>query len=168
MVRDLIDREKLRRVLLYLVYIIVVQFLQDTFFSNFKIFGVNMLFVPAAAVAIGVFEDGVWGAALGLVLGFLADISYGNVALFTVLFPIIGFFAGVLTRWFVNASFFAYMIICLAAFAFTAGGQMLELVLKGHEFFSMLGVAIVQMLWSLPMAAVMYFPCRAISRVKKR
>lgn len=167
MIRDLIDLEKLRRVLLYLVYIAVVQFFQDTFFSGLSLFGVNMMFVPAAAVAIGAFEDGVWGAALGLVLGFLADISFGNIALFTVMFPIIGFFAGVLTRWFVNASFFAYMIMCLVAFVFTAGGQMLELAIKGHEIMAMLRVAIIQTLWSLPMAAVLYFPCRAISRKKK-
>ena len=166
MVRDLIDREKLRRVLLYLVYIIVVQFLQDTFFSNFKIFGVNMLFVPAAAVAIGVFEDGVWGAAFGLILGFLADISYNYTALFVAVFPVLGFFAGILSRWLVNKRFFAYMLVCTAGCVVTAAAQMFGLLLKGHEFGSMLWTAIVQVLWSLPMTAALYFPCKAIARKK--
>lgn len=74
-----------------------------------------MMFMPAVVVAIGAFEGGVWGAALGLVTGFLTDISYDNTVLFAALFPAIGFFAGVLTRWFVNASLFAYLVMCLAA-----------------------------------------------------
>ena len=78
----------------------------------------------------------------------------------------VGFFAGVLTRWFVNASLFAYMIMCLAAFAATAGAQMLDLALQGHELAALLRVGLIQTLWSLPMAAVLYFPCRAIGRKK--
>ena len=107
MIRDLIDREKLRRAALYLVYILAAVFLQDTFFGSLRLFGMNMMFLPAAAVAIGAFAGGVWGAAFGVVLGFLADISYGYTALFIALFPVMGFFAGVLTRWYVNASLFA-------------------------------------------------------------
>jgi len=158
--------EKIRRVILYLVYIFAVQFFQDTFFSTIAIFGVKMFFVPAAVVAIGAFEGGVWGAALGLVAGFLCDVSYGNVALFTLLFPVLGFFAGVLTRWFVNASLFAYMIMCLAAFAVTAFFQLLGLFLAGNSLMPMVRTAIIQTIWSLPMAAVLYFPCRAIGRRK--
>ena len=166
MIRDLIDMEKIRRVILYLVYIFAVQFFQDTFFSTIAIFGVKMFFVPAAVVAIGAFEGGVWGAALGLVAGFLCDVSYGNVALFTLLFPVLGFFAGVLTRWFVNASLFAYMIMCLAAFAVTAFFQLLGLFLAGNSHMPMVRTAIIQTIWSLPMAAALYFPCRAIGRRK--
>ena len=84
---------------------------QDSIFASLPLFGVNMFFLPAAAVAIGMFEDGVWGAAFGLVLGFLADISYNNTALFVALFPALGFFAGVLSRWYVNRRLFAYMLL---------------------------------------------------------
>lgn len=166
MLRDLINREKIRRAVLYLLYIFAAQFLQDTLFSALAIFGVKMFFMPAAVVAIGAFEGGVWGAALGLVSGFLCDVSYGNVALFTVLFPVLGFFAGVFSRWFVNASLFAYMIMSLAAFLVTAFFQMLALALAGNSLLPMLRTAIIQSLWSLPMAAVLYFPCRAIGRRK--
>ena len=166
MLRDLINLEKIRRVLLYLAYIFVAQFFQDTFFSAIPLFGVKMFFMPAVVVAIGAFEGGVWGAALGLVTGFLTDISYGNVALFTVLFPLLGFFSGVFTRWFVNASLFAYLIMCLVAFAVTAAAQMLELLLTGNALLPMLRTAIIPTLWSMPMAAARYFPCRAIGRKK--
>ncbi len=166
MLRDLIDREKLRRIALYLIYILVAEFFQDNIFSAITLFGVKMFFMPAVVVAIGAFEGGVWGAALGLVAGYLCDISYVNVALFTALFPVIGFFAGVLSRWFVNASLFAYLIMCLAAFAATAFFQVLGLAFSGNALAPMLWTALVQILWSLPMAAALYFPCRAIGKKK--
>lgn len=60
MIRDLINREKIKRVLLYLLYIVVAQFFQDTIFASLPLFGVNMMFMPAVVVAIGAFEGGVW------------------------------------------------------------------------------------------------------------
>ena len=66
MLWDLINREKLRRALLYLLYVLLCLLAQDSIFASLPLFGVNMFFLPAAAVAIGMFEDGVWGAAFGL------------------------------------------------------------------------------------------------------
>lgn len=94
MLWDLMNREKLRRALLYLLYVLLCLLAQDSIFASLPLFGVNMFFLPAAAVAIGMFEDGVWGAAFGLVLGFLADISYNNTALFVALFPALAFSRG--------------------------------------------------------------------------
>ena len=68
MLWDLINREKLRRALLYLLYVLLCLLAQDSIFASLPLFGVNMFFLPAAAVAIGMFEDGVWGAAFGLAL----------------------------------------------------------------------------------------------------
>ena len=166
MLWDLINREKLRRALLYLLYMLLCLLAQDSIFANLRLFGVNMLFLPAAVVAVGMFEDGVCGAVFGLVMGFLADISYDNTALFTALFPALGFFSGVLSRWYVNRRFFAYMLVSTLAGAVTAFFQMLGLLLRGHDFGPMLFTAVVQLVWSLPMAAALYFPCRAIARKK--
>ena len=166
MLWDLINREKLRRALLYLLYMLLCLLAQDSIFANLRLFGVNMLFLPAAVVAVGMFVDGVWGAVFGLVMGFLADISYDNTALFTALFPALGFFSGVLSRWYVNRRFFAYMLVSTLAGAVTAFFQMLGLLLRGHDFGPMLFTAVVQLVWSLPMAAALYFPCRAIARKK--
>ena len=166
MIRDLIDREKLRRAALYLVYILAAVFLQDTFFGSLRLFGMNMMFLPAAAVAIGAFAGGVWGAAFGVVLGFLADISYGYTALFIALFPVMGFFAGVLTRWYVNASLFAYLVMCFAAFAVTALFQMARPAYESGEIIVLVRDGLIQCVWSLPMAAVLYFPCRGIAKPK--
>ena len=166
MIRDLIDREKLRRAALYLVYILAAVFLQDTFFGSLRLFGMNMMFLPAAAVAIGAFAGGVWGAAFGVVLGFLADISYGYTALFIALFPVMGFFAGVLTRWYVNASLFADHVMCFAAFAVTALFQMARPAYESGEIIVLVRDGLIQCVWSLPMAAALYFPCRGIAKPK--
>lgn len=166
MVRDLINVEKLRRAALYLVYILAAVFLQDTFFGSLRLFGMNMMFLPAAAVAIGAFAGGVWGAAFGVVLGFLADISYGYTALFIALFPVMGFFAGVLTRWYVNASLFAYLVMCFAAFAVTALFQMARPAYESGEIIVLVRDGLIQCVWSLPMAAALYFPCRGIAKPK--
>ncbi len=166
MLWDLINREKLRRALLYLLYVLLCLLAQDSIFASLPLFGVNMFFLPAAAVAIGMFEDGVWGAAFGLVLGFLADIGYNNTALFVALFPALGFFAGVLSRWYVNRRLFAYMLLSTAAGAVCVLFQVAGLLLKGHELGAMLWTAVVQLFWSLPMTAALYFPCKAIARKK--
>ena len=168
MIRDLINVEKLRRAALWLVYILAAELFQDTFLGGVRIFGVSMMFMPAVAVAIGAFEGGVWGAAFGLVAGFFADISFDYLALFVVLFPVMGFFAGVLTRWYVNASFFAYMCMCFAAFAATAVMQLLQPLYLGSALLPMLMPALVQVLWSLPAAAALYFPARAIATGGKK
>ena len=164
MLRDLINLKKLRDAALYLLFCAAAVFLQDSVIGPIRLFGVSMMFVPAAAVAVGYFAGGVWGAAFGLVLGFLSDISFGYVALFVALFPLLGFFAGVLSRWYVNAGLFAYMCTCLAAFAITAAVQVLFAALGSGLTTSMLVTALIQTLWSLPMAAVLYYPARAIGR----
>ena len=166
MVWDLINREKLRRALLYLLFMAVCLLMQDSIFANFKLFGVNMFFLPAAAVAVGMFEDGVWGAVFGLCLGFLTDISYDYTALFVAVFPALGFFSGILSRWYVNRRFFAYMLRSTAACVIAAFSQMLGLILAGHELGAMIKTAIIQVIWSLPMTAALYFPCKAIARKK--
>jgi len=44
--------------------------------------------------------------------------------------------------------------------------QVVGLLLKGHELGAMLWTAVVQLVWSLPMTAALYFPCKAIARKK--
>ena len=92
--------------------------------------------------------------------------SSGNVALFTALFPVLGFAAGILTRWYVNASLFVYLITCFVSFLITAAAQIAGPALAGNPLAPMLWTGLVQSVWSLPMAAAVYYPCRAIGRKK--
>lgn len=58
------------------------------------------------------------------------------------------------------------MLISTAACVIAAFSQMLGLILAGHELGAMIKTAIIQVIWSLPMTAALYFPCKAIARKK--
>lgn len=167
MLLDLIDREKLRRWLLYFAYMLLVLLFQNMLFSRIHPLGVKALFVPAAVVAVGMFEGGVWGAVFGLFMGYFADIGFNNNVLFLTLLPVVGFFSGVFSRWFVNKRFFAFMIVCVVALLFVTFFQMFRLLfLVGQDLGPMLKTALIQIIWSLPLSAPLYFPVKAISRKK--
>ena len=105
---ELIDFRKIRKALWYCLCVIVTISIQNLLFSRIAIFGVHPYFVPAIVIAIGMFEGGVWGAAMGLVTGYFCDMTLvDNTALFMVLFAIMGFAAGFLTEFLINRRFFS-------------------------------------------------------------
>ncbi|NCB50412.1 MAG: hypothetical protein EOM54_00830 [Clostridia bacterium] len=165
MLWDLVNLDKLRRGIIYAAYMLIVLMLQNAVLSRVALFGAKAMIVPAAVVAVGMFEGGVWGAMFGLVTGLLADKALGYTALLTALFPVIGFFSGVLSRYFVNKRFFAYMIVSAAAFILTAFCQMFPLwVFRGQDVGVLFYTAVMQVLLSLPLAIPLYFPGKALSR----
>lgn len=165
MLWDLVNLDKLRRGIIYAVYILLVLMIQNAVLSKIVLFGAKAMIVPAAAVAIGMFEGGVWGALFGLAAGLLSDKAFGYTALFTALLPVIGFFSGVLSRYFVNKRFFAYMFVSLAAFILTALCQLFPLwVFMGQDAGALFRTAAIQVLLSVPLAIPLYFPCKAIGR----
>ena len=169
MLWDLINMDKLRRGLIYAVYMLLVLLLQNAVFSRIVIFGTKAMLVPAAVVAVGMFEGGVWGAVFGLFTGLLCDKTFGATPLFTALFPVIGFFSGVLSRYFVNKRFFAYLFVSMAAFVLTALCQLFPLlVFIGQDAAALFKTALLQVLISLPLAAPLYFPCRAVGTHRRR
>ena len=92
---DLFHTKKLRLALIYIAFLILVQFLQDTVLARLAVFGVKTLFVPAAITAVGFHEGGFRGGLYGLLAGILCDMTYAeNTVLFTVLFPLLGFGGG--------------------------------------------------------------------------
>jgi uncharacterized membrane protein len=90
---DLFHTKKLRLALIYIAFMILVQFLQDTVLARLAVLGVKMLFIPAAVAAVGFQEGGFRGGLYGLLAGILADMTYGeNTVLFTVVFPLVGIY----------------------------------------------------------------------------
>ncbi len=162
MFNRLIEWKKLRSVLTFAVYMILAMFTQSLLFSRVSIFGYRGFILPAAAVAAGIYGDGVRGAVFGLILGLFADMSFSeSVVTFTVLFPIIGFAAGVASMFYINKSFFAFITFSAAAILLTALVQMLLAVLiSGAEFFPALITALAQTAVSLIPAALLYLPFR--------
>lgn len=167
MIADLFDLDKLRRAIIYTAYILVTLLFQTMLFSRITVLGVRAMFVPAAITALGMFEGGEWGGFFGLLCGILLDMSLGTTALFTVLLPIVGFGAGVLGRFVVNRSLFSFLCTALAAFILTAAFQMFRLlVFKGQDAGALMWTALLQTLWSLPLAPPFFYICRALSRKK--
>lgn len=166
MFADLINLKKIRIALLYVIYLILVLFLQDTIFARVSFLGVKMLFMPAAVVAVGMYEGGFRGGLFGLLAGYLCDMTFAeNTVLFTVLFPCLGFAAGVAAEFWISHTFTAYLTTAAAGLLVTGLCQMVRVLLADPgAILSALLIVLLQTLWSLPMAAAVYMPVKHIHR----
>ena len=72
MLLDLIDLSKLRRAIVYGLLLAGILLVQNHIAARVPILGVRPLLIPAMVVAVGLFEDGMWGGMLGLAAGYFA------------------------------------------------------------------------------------------------
>ena len=162
---ELINLQKVRRAILYLLCVVLAVWLQTMVLSRLEILGAKPFFVPAVAVAIGLYEGGIWGAMLGIAAGIGCDVCMSDsTVMYMVLFAAFGFFAGLLTRFFINRSFFAYLLLAVLALAITALFQIVPLwIFQGSAPGPLFSTAVLQVLWSLPLAALAYPAVRLIA-----
>ena len=143
----------------YAVFLLLTLVLQNMVFPQIRPLGVCPMVLPAAVVAVGMFEGASWGALFGLALGIFADMDYvENTVMFTLLLPALAFFAGFVSQFFINRRFFAYMGAAFAACLITAAVQMVGTAASDGWSASMLVTVALQTLWSLPPAVLVYFP----------
>lgn len=157
--KEFIPKINLRKVLLYALYIFVTLVVQDMLLSQFRIFGVCPMVLPAAAVAAGMFEGATLGSVIAIVLGIFADMAFPESSVaFTLLFPALSFAAGFISQFYINKRFFAFMLASLGALLVTASVQMLHVMVRDSFSLVMLSTVALQTLWSLPFAVLTYFP----------
>ena len=165
MLLDLIDLSKLRRAIVYGLMLVVLFVLQELIIQPVAVLGVRAMLIPAAVIGVGLFEGGLWGGLFGLAAGYFGDMGYTEqVVLFTVLFPTVGFFAGVLGKYMLHKGFVSYMALVLLALAITAFCQMFHfLFFTDTNNWAVLRTGIIQVIWSLVWAVPIYFPCKLIA-----
>ncbi len=157
--KDFLTPRRLRRILWYGVYMLVVLIVQDMVLTQIRPGGVCAFILPAVAAAVAMFEGAIPGAVFALVLGIFTDMfTPGSLITYTLLFPVIAFGVGMLAQFFVNRRFMGFMLLALAALLLTALVQTLIIAVKSAGSFSALWTALLQTLWSLPFAALVYFP----------
>ena len=149
----------LRRLLKYALYLFLTMVLQNMVLTHIRPLGVCPFILPAAVVAVGMFEGSALGAVFGLVMGIYADMAFVDTTVgFSLLFPALAFGAGFVAQFFINRRFFGYIVVAAAALLITSLMQMLWVLVSDHWSKVMLTTALLQTLWSLPLAVPLYFP----------
>lgn len=155
----LFAEHKLRRVLQYLLYLFLTLVAQNMVFAELRPLGVCPMILPAAVVAVGMFEGAIWGAVFALVMGIFADMAFiENIIAFTVLLPVLSFATGFISQFFINRRFFAYMGAAFLALLITGVVQAVMVGVADSFSASMVTTVVLQTLWSLPPAVLLYFP----------
>lgn len=157
--KDLFEKINIHRVLRYALFMLLTLIAQNMILSHFRLFGSCPMVLPAAAVAVGMFEGATLGPLFSLIMGIFADMSFvEHTIFFALVLPALSFAAAFVSQFFINRRFFAFMGITLAALFVTAALQMLKTLAGDTWSGAMLSTVIVQTLWSLPFSAVAYFP----------
>ena len=157
--KDLLKKINIKRILQYWLFMFLALVAQNMLFTGFRIFGVCPMVLPAVAISVGMFEGAIWGAVFSLLMGVFADMAFiENTVTFTILFPALSFAAGFVAQFFINRRFFAYMGAALVGLLITGVVQMLKASALDSWAGSMIGTVLLQTLWSLPPAALAYFP----------
>jgi cell shape-determining protein MreD len=165
--KDILEKINFGKVSRYALYLIVVLILQNILFTQMRLLEVCPLVLPAVAVAMGMFEGATWGAVFSLVMGIFADMAFiENTIFFTLLFPALSFLAGFVSNYYINRRFFAYMGAAAGGLLITATAQILKT--SAMDTFSpvMITTGLLQTLWSLPFAALVYYPPSRLSRLE--
>ena len=157
--KELMEKINVKRILQYWLFMFLSLMVQNMLFTQLRPFGVCPLVLPAVAVAVGMFEGAVWGEVFSLIMGYFADMAFvENTILFTITFPALSFAAGFVAQFFINRRFFAFMGAAFIGILVTGIVQMLKTAAMDAWAGSMITTVILQTLWSMPPAALAYFP----------
>ena len=155
--REFFQQTIIKNILRYALFGFLALLLQNMLLTQTKIFGVYPMILPAAVVAVGMFEGPAFGALFGLIIGIFADMAFvENTILFTVLFSAIGFFSAFMADFYINKRFVAFLVMALIAGLITAAFQMIKCMLSDEFSLSMLKTMLVQTAVSVPFSALAF------------
>lgn len=165
MLFDLINLSKVRRTIVYAVFLIILFVIQDLLLGRITLFGIHAMIIPAAVVGVGLFDGASWGGFFGLAAGFFCDLGYPDqLFLFTVLFAAGGFFSGVMGQYFLHKGFLSYLFLFFLLMAATTFCQMFHfLFFTDTRSWPVFRTGLIQILWSFPWIIPIYFPCKTIA-----
>jgi len=159
MLKEIVSKINMRRVLRYALYLFLMLVFQTMVLTQIRPAGVCPFVLPAAVVAVGMFEGGTWGAVFGLFMGIFTDMAFvESTVAFTLLFPLLAFATGFVSRFFINRRFFAFMVAAAAGLLITGFVQALRVMAADGWTGVLLRTTLLQTLWSLPPAALAYLP----------
>ena len=165
--KDFLEKINVGKVLRYGIYMLVLLVLQNIIFTQLRILGVCPLVLPAAAVAMGMFEGATWGPLFSLLMGIFADMAFiENSVFFTLAFPSISFAAAFVANFLINRRFVAYISAAVVGLLATAAGQLIKTATADTFSMVMVSTALLQTLWSVPFAVLAYFPPARWSRLE--
>lgn len=162
MLNRLFEWKKISVFFEYAVYLLLTMFLQSLLFSKLSIFGVKGFILPAAAVAAGMYLGGVRGAIFGICLGVLTDFSFSeSTILYTIAFTAIGFGAGFAAEFYINKSFFVFMVFSTLAVLLTGFVQLVAaIIVSGAQLLPGLLTVLLQTVLSILPVMLLYLPFR--------
>ena len=155
--------------LLYAAGVLICWILHGVALQFLDIFGVMPFIFPILAAVIAMYEGPFSGSVCALVMGILCDltISVPIPCFYTLIFPIIGMLAGLISQNWLPMSFWCAVILSLMAFALTDSFHCLLLTLKGsgHAIQAAADLAFRETGASMPFLIPVYFVFRRIYEI---
>ena len=161
--------EILLKWLLYAAGVLICWMLHGVALQFLDIFGVMPFIFPMLAAVIAMYEGPFSGSIFSLVLGVVCDLTIAAPipCFYTLVFPIIGMLAGLVSKNWIPMSFLCACLLSLLAFVLTDSFHCLLLALTGsrHAMAAAFSLAIRETGASLPFLVPVFFVFRRIHEI---
>ena len=163
------QKQTFKKAFAYSIFLLVVYTLQITMLARIRIEDVSALIIPLAVVGAGLYEGGLWGGLFGLAAGVFCDIAVDNSSfLFTVYLPILGFFIGFLSEYYLAKGFPSYLMCCLGTLALTIFLQFFKFwVFDDVPLRYLWKTAVIQTAYSAIFIIPIYYAVRRLARMPR-
>ena len=163
------ETERLIRALWYAAVLLAAYVLQAAVFPYLPILRTKPLILPVVSMAIAVYEGHVRGGAWGLAAGILCDCALSQpTVVFTLLLTLLGVGVGLLGETVLTRGYASYAVTAAAGLFLCGVIQTLRLALyAGANLFLLMGLILVQTLYSMLFSIPAYLSARRISRITR-